>query len=69
MKQTRKMSLVESLANVALGYGISVLANIVVLPAFGFPVSTREAALMGLVFTVISLVRSFALRRLFEALR
>ena len=34
MKQSRRMSLVESLANVAVGYGIAVLTQIAVFPFF-----------------------------------
>lgn len=69
MKQSRLMSALEASANVAVGYGVSVAANLVVLPAFGYPIHAGAAAAIGLVFTLISLVRSFILRRLFEAFR
>jgi hypothetical protein len=59
------MSLVEASANVAIGYGISVVTNMVVLPLFGFPVSGSQAASMGLIFTGVALVRSYCVRRLF----
>lgn len=65
--QSRKQSAIEALANVAIGYLVSVAANLVVLPAYGYPVSTRDGFAIGLVFTMISLVRSFALRRFFNA--
>ena len=65
--QSRKHSAIESVANVAIGYGVSTVANLAVLPSFGYRVSVADAAGIGLVFTLISLVRSYALRRLFNA--
>lgn len=64
--QTRLGSLVEALANVVLGWLVAVLANLVVLPAFGLPVSLRQAAGIGLAFAAVSVARSYCLRRLFE---
>lgn len=69
MAQSKAMSLVESVANLGVGYGVSVLANMIVLPAFGYHVSTGHAAAMGVVFSAISLVRSYLLRRAFNRLR
>ena len=64
--QSRLMSLVESSANVAVGYGLAVLTQILVFPIFGLQTTLRENLLIGALFTVISLARSFALRRLFN---
>jgi hypothetical protein len=69
MKQSRQMSLVESLANVAVGYGIAVLTQIAVFPFFGLHVSLADNLVMGAVFTIVSIARSFTLRRVFEELR
>ncbi len=69
MKQSRLMSLVESLANVLVGYGVAVATQMVVFPLFGLAVTVAENLLIGLIFTVVSIVRSYALRRGFEALR
>ena len=69
MKQSRLMSLAESLANVLVGYGVAVLTQLVVFPLFGLVVTVTENLLIGLIFTAISIVRSYALRRSFEALR
>jgi hypothetical protein len=67
--QSRALSLVEAVTNVVVGYAIAVLAQIVVLPHFGVRLSLGENLLLGMVFTVVSLVRSYLLRRLFEARR
>ncbi len=69
MKQSRLMSLVESLANVLVGYGVAVVTQIAVFPLFGLAVTISENLLIGLIFTVVSIVRSYTLRRGFEALR
>jgi hypothetical protein len=69
MKQSRRMSLVESLANVAVGYGVAVLTQIVVFPFFGLHVSLADNLVMGAVFTIVSIARSFTLRRVFEEFR
>lgn len=69
MKQTRKTSLIESVVNVLVGYGVALLAQIIVFPWFGLQVSMQANLLIGGIFTVVSIARSFVLRRLFEALR
>jgi len=71
MKRSRLMSLVESLANVLVGYGVAVATQMAVFPLFGLAVTVTvtENLLIGLIFTVVSIVRSYALRRGFEALR
>ena len=66
MMQSRWMSLVESSANIVVGYGLAVLTQILVFPIFGLQASVGENLLIGGIFTVISLIRSFALRRLFN---
>ena len=69
MKQSRLMSLMESLANVLVGYGVAVTTQMAVFPLFGLAVTVTENLLIGLIFTAVSIVRSYALRRGFEALR
>lgn len=60
------MSAVEAVANVAVGYLIAVSATVVVLPAFGYRVTAGDALGISAVFTGVSLVRSYALRRAFN---
>ncbi len=69
MKQSKTMSFVESCANVGIGYLVAVLSNIFILPIFGFEVSMRVNLVIALIYTIISLVRSFAVRRIFESIR
>jgi hypothetical protein len=69
MKQSRLMSLVESIANVAVGYGVAVVTQILIFPIFGLHTTLAQNLKMGAIFTVVSIARSFALRRVFEAIR
>jgi hypothetical protein len=68
-KQTRKGSLAESLMNVAAGFSTAIAANIIMFPWFGISIPLASNIEIALIFTVISIARSFALRRFFEALR
>lgn len=66
ISQPRTHSVLESLANVAIGYGIALLSQIIVFPLFGIHIGIKENIGIGAVFTVISIVRSYVLRRLFN---
>ena len=69
MKQSRLMSLVESVANVIVGYGVAVFTQILIFPIFGLHTTLAQNLKMGAIFTIVSIARSFALRRVFEAIR
>ena len=60
------MSIFESVVNVGIGYIVAVLANIIVLPIFGYKVTFYDSALIGLAFTFISLIRAYIIRRIFN---
>lgn len=66
MSQTRAWSAIEACANIVVGIGVSFTANLIVLPIFGLPVSLSQATGITVVFTFISFVRSYALRRFFN---
>ena len=69
MKQSRVVSLVESIANVIVGYGVAVVTQILIFPVFGLHTSLTENLKMAAIFSFVSIARSFALRRLFERWR
>jgi len=64
--QSRTMSLIEAVANVLVGYGVAVATQAVVFPLFGLHASLDQNLAIGLIFTVVSLARSYALRRIFN---
>jgi hypothetical protein len=66
MIQSRRLSLLEAIANVAVGYALAVVTQVVVFPWFGLHASLSKNLALGVIFTAISLIRSYALRRLFN---
>lgn len=62
------MSLIEASTNVAVGYGIAVVTQMLIFPAFGLHTTLAANLQMGAVFTAVSLLRSYLLRRLFVTL-
>lgn len=70
MAQTKLGSLAEAWANIAIGFTINFCANMLILPIFGFKSLTmRTNFIIGILYTVISLVRSYVLRRWFNGLK
>jgi hypothetical protein len=68
-RQSRGMSLLEAGANVAVGYGVAVVVQILIFPVYGLHAELAQSLRIAAVFTVASIARSFALRRVFEAIR
>ena len=64
--QSKKMSLLESITNVCIGYLVALISQIIVFPFFGINVPIRDNLLIGFWFTVISIVRSYTLRRIYN---
>lgn len=69
MSQTQLGSFIEAWANIAVGFTINWCANMLILPLFGFHIKPLAAFNMGLIFTIISLARSYVLRRWFNGLK
>ena len=64
--QSRTASLIEAGANVLVGYLLALLAQQIVFPLFGIHTSLAQDSAIAAAFTLISLLRSYVLRRLFE---
>jgi hypothetical protein len=69
MRQRRATSLIESILNCVIGVGVATTGQIIIFPFFDIHISLTDTGLIALIFTGISIVRSYALRRLFEWLR
>lgn len=67
--QTKILSLVESIFNALIGILISFLVQMWIFPYFGIHVSKTTNIQITLIFFVVSIIRSFALRRLFNSIR
>ena len=65
--QSFRGSIMEAWTNVAIGFGINYAANLLVLPMAGISVTLGDAFWIGCVFTGISVVRSFVIRRFYNS--
>lgn len=61
--QSVRESIYEAWTNVAIGFGINYVANLLVLPLAGLAVTPIGAFWIGCIFTSISVCRSFIIRR------
>ena len=69
MKQSRRHSLLEACGNTAFGYAINIGVQELVFPIFGIHVSLGQNVEIGLIFTLVSISRSYVVRRFFETYR
>jgi len=67
VNQSRLGSFYEALINVVIGFTINYLANFVILPLYGFHITASQNFTMGLLYTGISIARSYVIRRWFNA--
>lgn len=64
--QSRLQSFFESFANVVLGYGVALGTQLLIFPWFGVEIPLASNLVIGVVFTAVSLARSYVLRRFFN---
>jgi hypothetical protein len=67
MQQTKLGSLIEAFINIVIGFGINFTANMTIFPLFGWSISVEQNIALGACYTAISLVRSYVIRRWFNA--
>ncbi len=67
MNQTKLGSFIEAWINVAIGFTINFTANWLIFPLFGMHISLSENFVLGCIYTVISVARSYVIRRWFNA--
>ncbi len=64
--QSKRESMIESLTSVGIGWLIGVILNMLVLPLFDYDVSLTDGILISIIFTAVSVIRSYAIRRSFN---
>lgn len=69
MSQSRLHSAIESVANTVVGYGVALASQLVVFPLFDIHIPFTSNLAIGAWFTVISLVRSYCVRRFFNGFK
>ncbi len=67
MEQTRLGSLIESGMNILIGYGVALASQVLIFPLFNIHVPLSTNLWIGAWFTLISLIRSYVIRRWFNA--
>ena len=65
--QSKKQSLIESLTSTTIGIIIGILLNLTILPIFGYPVSLADSLWISVIFTIVSIIRSYIIRRWFNS--
>ena len=68
MTQSRRHSVVETAASVAIGYLVAVASQVVIFPMFGVHLPLADNLTIGLWFTIVSVARGYAVRRFFNRL-
>lgn len=66
--QSREASALEALTGTVLGFVLATWTQQLLFPALGHDLTLPENALVAAVFTALSLLRGYLLRRLFNAL-
>ena len=64
--QSKYQSFIESLINILIGYLTALLSQVLIFPLFNIDVAFQDNLLIGLYFTIISLIRSYLVRRYFN---
>jgi hypothetical protein len=66
MKQSKKHSALESVTNVVVGLVVSILTQMILFPALNIPVTFNQNLVITFVFFVLSFVRGYIIRRIFN---
>jgi hypothetical protein len=64
--QSPRSAIAEAWLNIAVGFGINFAANFLLLPMVGAHFTAVENVALGGIYTAISLIRQFAIRRWFN---
>lgn len=61
------MSMLETVSSTAIGFLVSMAVTAVVPPLYGYQVNVETNFQITLIFTVLSVVRGYCVRRMFAA--
>lgn len=67
--QTKTASLFETCTGVIIGFGVALLTQIVVFPLFNLDTTFEDNIQIASIFTVVSVIRGYLIRRLFNWLQ
>jgi len=66
--QSKRHSFLESFTQIVVGYLIGLLTQIIVLPHYGISVGIGTNVKISFIFTVVSFLRLFLIRRMFNSM-
>jgi len=66
MSQTKTQSAIETVTSVAIGYTVALVGQIVIFPLFGIHNKLSDNMMIAGLFTILSLIRTYFVRRLFN---
>lgn len=64
--QSKTQSLIESVFNVVIGYVVALFSQLAIFPLFDIHIPLTDNLLIGAFFTIVSIIRSYVIRRLFN---
>ena len=59
--------MIETLTSVFVGWLIGVILNMLVLPLFDYNITVIDSLWVSLIFTVVSVIRGYVIRRFFNS--
>jgi len=65
-RQSKLGSFVEAIANTAVGYVIALVCMRIIMWAYDFPMGTRETSIVVMWMTVVSVLRGYLIRRMWN---
>jgi len=66
MKQSKKNSIIETIAQTLIGLITSILIQLILYPLLNIPVSFNQNLIITLVFFIVSILRGYVVRRFFN---
>jgi cobalamin synthase len=64
--QSRRSAIIEAWANIVIGFTLNYIGNLLILPLAGFHIGAVDNFLIGWIYTAVSIVRQYAIRRWFN---
>lgn len=65
--QSPRSAIIEAWMNIVIGFSINFVANFLILPLIGTHITASQNFWIGWIYTAVSIVRQYAIRRWFNA--
>ena len=69
MNQSKKQSMIEASVGTLVGILTSMVTQAIVYPLYGFDVTFSQNLVITFIFTIVSLVRGYLVRRFFNNIK